>query len=79
MGEIEKDWQVRKLIQIYESYFAPLQGRTRREGRSYLHHAFKAALSYEGLHVDSLGAMFEHVEGDGDFFLLAGTYIVDLA
>lgn len=51
MRYIEDDWRVRKLIQIYESYFAPLKGRMQREGQGYLFHAFKAVFDYERLRI----------------------------
>ena len=78
MREIEKDWHVRKLIQIYASYFAPIRGRAHREGRPYLLLAFKAALTHEGLTVESLDTTLTRIEGSGEFLLLAGKYIVDL-
>ncbi|MBT7070733.1 MAG: hypothetical protein HN855_06070 [Anaerolineae bacterium] len=78
MRYIENDWQVRKLIQIYESYFNPLKGRTQREGPDYLFHAFKAVLDYERLPIWQMDETLMPISNGGSYFLLDERYLIDL-
>jgi hypothetical protein len=79
MRYIENDWRVRKLIQIYESYFNPLKGRTQREGRDYLFHAFKAILLHERFPIRLMDEKLMPVSSGGSFFLIDDArYLIDL-
>lgn len=78
MRYIEEDWRVRKLIQLYESYFAPLKGRSKREGPDYLFHAFKAVLDYERLPICQMDDELMPAPSSGSYFLLDERYLIDL-
>jgi hypothetical protein len=78
MRNIKEDWRVRKLIQLYESYFSPLKERARRDGVDYSLHPLTAIFDYERLSVWQVNEDLQRVLKGGSYFMLDGKYLIDL-
>jgi hypothetical protein len=74
------DWQLRKLKEVYKSYFSAIRARS-GEGRKYMLRAFLSVLQHEGLSVERLDAApdkpFDSGSGVG-YLLLNRQYLLDV-
>jgi hypothetical protein len=74
------DWQVRKLKEVYKSYFSAIRARS-GDGRKYMLRAFLSVLEYEGLSVERIDAAsdkpFDSGSGVG-YLLLDRKYVLDV-
>ncbi len=74
------EWQIRKLKEIYKSYFSPIRARS-GEGRPYMLRASFSILEHQGLAVEKIGAApdkpFNLATGEG-YLLLNEKYLIDV-
>jgi hypothetical protein len=74
------DWQVRKLKEVYKSYFSAIRARA-KEGRPYMLRSFLSVLQHEGLGIERLDAAldkpFNLARGDG-YLVLDHKWVLDV-